>query len=74
MDQDFEKLRNKMVEEQLKTRDIKSQAVLNAMRAVPRHLFVPENMQSQAYGDSPLPIGSGQTISQPYIVAFMTEQ
>jgi protein-L-isoaspartate(D-aspartate) O-methyltransferase len=44
------------------------------MRNVPRHLFVPENLQSNAYSDSPLPIGLGQTISQPYIVAFMTEQ
>ena len=74
MDQDFEKLRNKMVEEQLKTRNIKSQAVLNAMRTVPRHLFVPENLQSHAYDDSPLQIGLNQTISQPYIVAYMTEQ
>ena len=62
-----------MVEEQLKTRNIKSEAVLDAMRSVPRHLFVPENMLNYAYDDSPLPIGLGQTISQPYIVAFMTE-
>lgn len=48
-------------------------AVLNAMRAVPRHLFVPEHLANQAYADRPLPIGEGQTISQPYIVAFMTE-
>jgi protein-L-isoaspartate(D-aspartate) O-methyltransferase len=73
MIQSFENLRNKMVEGQLKTRNIKSEAVLDAMRAVPRHLFVPENLQSCAYDDSPLPIGFGQTISQPYIVAFMTE-
>jgi len=72
--QDFEKLRNNMVEKQLKARNIKSEAVLDAMRTVPRHLFVPENMQSRAYDDSPLPIGLKQTISQPYIVAFMTEQ
>jgi protein-L-isoaspartate(D-aspartate) O-methyltransferase len=74
MAQSFEKLRNSMVEEQLKSRNIKSEAVLDAMRIVPRHLFVPKNIQSYAYNDSPLPIGLGQTISQPYIVAFMTEQ
>jgi len=74
MAQNFEKLRNNMVEEQLITRSIKSEAVLNVMRTVPRHLFVPKDMQSNAYNDSPLPIGLGQTISQPYIVAFMTEQ
>jgi protein-L-isoaspartate(D-aspartate) O-methyltransferase len=66
--------RNKMVEKQLMTRGIKSSAVLEAMRNVPRHLFVPEHLQNSAYADSPLPIGSGQTISQPYIVAYMTEQ
>ncbi|MDR3002476.1 MAG: protein-L-isoaspartate(D-aspartate) O-methyltransferase [Fibromonadaceae bacterium] len=65
---------NKMVEEQLKTRSIKSNAVLEAMNNVPRHLFVPKKLQNFAYSDSPLPIGMGQTISQPYIVAFMTEQ
>jgi len=63
-----------MVEKQLKARHIKSAAVLDAMRTVPRHLFVPDNLHSLAYNDSPLPIGLGQTISQPYIVAFMTEQ
>jgi protein-L-isoaspartate(D-aspartate) O-methyltransferase len=65
---------SKMVEEQLKTRDIKSDVVLNAMNNVPRHLFVSEQLQPYAYDDSPLQIGLGQTISQPYIVAFMTEQ
>jgi protein-L-isoaspartate(D-aspartate) O-methyltransferase len=65
---------SKMVDDQLKSRDIKSDAVLNAMNNVPRHLFVSEDMQVHAYADSPLPIGLGQTISQPYIVAFMTEQ
>jgi protein-L-isoaspartate(D-aspartate) O-methyltransferase len=74
MAQDYEQLRNKMVDDQLKTRNIKSKAVLDAMRAVPRHLFVPEHLRSYAYNDSPLPIGLDQTISQPYIVAFMTEQ
>ena len=74
MIKDFQTLSNKMLERQLIPRGIKSQAVLDAMRHVPRHLFVPEDMQDLAYDDSPLPIGSGQTISQPYIVAFMTEQ
>jgi len=70
----FDLLRRKMVAEQLETRNIQSAAVLQAMRTVPRHLFVPEDMQSEAYSDCPLPIGLGQTISQPYIVAFMTDQ
>ena len=74
MGQNFEILRNKMVEEQLISRGIKSEAVLEAMRTVPRHLFVQKNMQKFAYNDSPLPIGLEQTISQPYIVAYMTEQ
>ncbi|MDR2542794.1 MAG: protein-L-isoaspartate(D-aspartate) O-methyltransferase [Treponema sp.] len=64
----------KMVKEQLIARNIKSQTVLEAMLNVPRYLFVPENMQESAFSDSALPIGLGQTISQPYIVAFMTEQ
>ena len=72
--QDFAILRNKMVEEQLKARNIQSEAVLDAMRTVPRHMFVPQNLHDLAYNDSPLPIGWKQTISQPYIVAFMTEQ
>ena len=70
----YQDLRNKMVETQLVTRGIKSQTVLDAMRTVPRHLFVSENYQEYAYDDSPLSIGLGQTISQPYIVAYMTEQ
>ena len=74
MTKDFEQLSNKMAEEQLVARGVRSETVLEAMRKVPRHLFVPENLQSHAYTDSPLPIGSGQTISQPYIVAYMTEQ
>jgi protein-L-isoaspartate(D-aspartate) O-methyltransferase len=74
LQKNYELLRHKMVEEQLKPRNIKSKAVLDSMLNVPRHLFVPENMQNSAYEDSPLPIGFGQTISQPYIVAFMTEQ
>jgi len=70
---DFERLRGKMVEQQLIPRDIIDRDVLQAMRAVPRHLFVPETYRDQAYHDGPLPIAEGQTISQPYIVAIMTE-
>jgi len=73
MAQDFEKLRNQMVEEQIVARGVKSRIVLDAMRNVPRHLFVPQDMRNYAYEDTPLPIGLEQTISQPYIVAFMTE-
>ena len=65
--------RERMVEQQLRGRDIRSTAVLDAMRRVPRHRFVPADQQADAYTDFPLPIGFGQTISQPYIVAFMTE-
>lgn len=65
--------RARMVREQIIERGIEDQAVLGAMLAVPRHLFVPEAHRDRAYGDHPLPIGHGQTISQPYIVAFMTE-
>ena len=65
--------RGRMVDEQLKERDIRDQRVLDAMRRVPRHLFVPEPVRHEAYGDYPVPIGHEQTISQPYIVAFMTE-
>jgi protein-L-isoaspartate(D-aspartate) O-methyltransferase len=61
-----------MIEEQLVARGITDQKILETMRAVPRHLFVEDAMQAHAYGDFPLPIGSGQTISQPYIVALMT--
>ena len=65
--------RAEMVETQLRRRDIKDPAVLDAMRRVPRHEFVPENLRQRAYDDGPLPIGGGQTISQPYIVAYMTQ-
>ena len=65
--------RERMVETQLVSRGISDPKVLYAMRKVPRHLFVEEALQNQAYGDFPLPIGEQQTISQPYIVAFMTE-
>ena len=67
------KEREEMVAEQIAARDIKDPNVLAAMRIVPRHAFVPENVQRAAYADHPLPIGYGQTISQPYIVALMTE-
>jgi protein-L-isoaspartate(D-aspartate) O-methyltransferase len=70
----FSELSNKMVEEQLIPRKINSKAVLEAMRSVPRHLFVPKDIQDIAYDDRALSIGLEQTISQPYIVAFMTEQ
>jgi len=71
---DYEAARDRMVEDQLITRGIKSKAVLDAMRNAPRHLFVPEDLRSHAHNDYPLPIASRQTISQPYIVAYMTEQ
>jgi len=70
---DWEVQRRRMVEEQLRARDIRSARVLDAMLKVPRHLFVPEPERARAYDDSPLPIGLGQTISQPYIVALMTQ-
>jgi protein-L-isoaspartate(D-aspartate) O-methyltransferase len=69
----FEAERARMVSEQLTARDIRDERVLEAMRKVPRHLFVPSPLRNQAYVDSPLPIGHDQTISQPYIVAFMTQ-
>jgi protein-L-isoaspartate(D-aspartate) O-methyltransferase len=72
-DDHFQSERSRMVDVQLRGRDIRSARVLDAMRKVPRHLFIPESEWDQAYGDSPLPIGYGQTISQPYIVAFMTQ-
>jgi protein-L-isoaspartate(D-aspartate) O-methyltransferase len=65
--------RERMVKEQIAARGVKDPKTLEAMRRVPRHLFVPPELASQAYEDHPLPIGHGQTISQPYIVAFMTE-
>jgi protein-L-isoaspartate(D-aspartate) O-methyltransferase len=65
--------RMEMVDEQLQARGIRDPRVLDAMRRVPRHLFVPGVDREEAYGDHPLPIGHGQTISQPYIVAFMSE-
>jgi protein-L-isoaspartate(D-aspartate) O-methyltransferase len=65
--------RDRMVDEQLVARGIRSPAVLEAMTRVPRHLFVPPELAERAYADSALPIAGGQTISQPYIVALMTE-
>ena len=62
-----------MVREQIAGRGITDSATLHAMRAVPRHEFLPLRLRGEAYADYPLPIGHGQTISQPYIVAFMTE-
>ncbi len=62
-----------MVRDQIAARGVRDARVLAAMLRVPRHLFVPEAVRARAYGDHPLPIGRGQTISQPYIVAFMTE-
>ena len=70
---EFDFQRQQMVEQQLRARGIQDQAVLEAMSQVPRHRFVEPSLVSFAYGDSPLPIGEGQTISQPYIVAYMTE-
>jgi len=67
-------LRKKMVENQIRARGITDQKILEAMKKVPRHLFVPEEIRHSAYNDEPLPIGEGQTISQPYIVAYMTEK
>ncbi|MCD5401613.1 protein-L-isoaspartate(D-aspartate) O-methyltransferase [candidate division NPL-UPA2 bacterium] len=69
----FEEERERMVEIQLKGRGIKDKKVLEAMGKVPRHRFVEKNLQSTAYADHPLPIGEKQTISQPYMVALMTQ-
>ncbi len=69
----FTRQRKRMVEEQIAYRGIVDKGVLEAMQAVPRHLFIPEENRSYSYYDQPVPIGFGQTISQPYIVAFMTE-
>jgi protein-L-isoaspartate(D-aspartate) O-methyltransferase len=69
----FSEGRRTMIERDISRRGIKDQRVLRVMATLPRHLFVPEEMRSSAYQDRPLPIGAGQTISQPYIVAFMTE-
>ncbi len=72
-DEAFTLARVQMVREQIERRGVRDPRVLHAMYTVPRHLFVPEGSRERAYDDGPLPIGDGQTISQPYIVAFMTE-
>jgi protein-L-isoaspartate(D-aspartate) O-methyltransferase len=72
-DDDFQKQRLSMVKDQIMERGVKDRSVIEAMTAVPRHKFISENYLKSAYDDSPLPIGYGQTISQPYIVAYMTE-
>ena len=69
----YQSTREAMVRTQIEERGIKDRATLQALRAVPRHLFVPPHLAGSAYEDRPLPIGYGQTISQPYIVAYMTE-
>jgi len=70
---EYSDLRKRMVSEQLIGRGIQEGRILEAFSSVERHLFVPENLRDAAYSDYPLPIGQGQTISQPYIVALMTE-
>lgn len=69
----YKEKREKMVKEQIERRGVSDQLVLKAMHNVKRHLFVPQERMAEAYDDGPLPIGYGQTISQPYIVAYMTE-
>ncbi len=69
----YQRLREEMVRQQIEARGVDDPAVLEAMRNVPRHIFVSEALRDQAYGDFPLPIGEQQTISQPYIVAEMTQ-
>lgn len=71
---EFRRQRSRMVDQQIAGRGVRDHAVLAALHQVPRHLFVPEEVRARAYADSPLPIGHGQTISQPFIVGFMTEQ
>ncbi len=70
---DFRRSRERMVREQIEARGVSDAQVLRAMRKVPRHLFVEEALTPQAHEDHPLPLGHGQTISQPYVVAWMTE-
>ncbi|MCK5099224.1 MAG: protein-L-isoaspartate(D-aspartate) O-methyltransferase, partial [Desulfobacteraceae bacterium] len=69
----FERWRNDMVQNQIIARGVTDDLVINAMKQIPRHLFVSEALVETAYGDHPLPIGEGQTISQPYIIAEMTQ-
>lgn len=70
---EYARLRSRMVDEQLVKREISERRLLDVLRMMPRHQFVPDEHKPQSYEDRPLPIGDGQTISQPYIVAFMTE-
>ncbi len=72
--EDFAAARERMMVQQIQWRDLRDPRVLEAMRAIPRHELVPAELRGSAYDDRPLPIGHGQTISQPYIVAFMTEK
>jgi protein-L-isoaspartate(D-aspartate) O-methyltransferase len=71
--QNFQAMRERMVDTQILPRDVQNAAVVQAMRRVPREIFVPDDVRPFAYDDRPLPIGRGQTISQPYIVAYMTQ-
>ena len=73
MSDQFTGVRDRMIREMVAARGVKDERVLAAMRKVPRHLFIKDHLRAQAYGDHALPIGSAQTISQPYIVARMTE-
>ena len=70
----FQKLRTEMVDILMHRYHLKNKQVLSSMNTVPRHLFVDKSLQNQAYDDNPLPIGCGQTISQPYIVALMASE
>lgn len=70
---DYERLRHQMVRNQLEGRDIHDRSVLNAMLKIERHLFIPDRRRNEAYADHPVGIGESQTISQPYIVAYMTQ-
>lgn len=72
-EEEFTRLRERMVDNQIRSRGVRDRRVLEAVRKVPRHKFVPESELEYAYNDTPLPIGYNQTISQPYIVALMTE-
>lgn len=73
MEDGYESARERMVEFQIRDRGVRDARVLQAMSRIPRHLFLTDDLRAYAYADEPLPIGEGQTISQPYIVAFMTE-
>jgi protein-L-isoaspartate(D-aspartate) O-methyltransferase len=73
-EEEYRRRRIRMVEEQLHERDIHDPRLLEAMTSIPRHLFIPAEFRERAYHDGPLPIGEGQTISQPYIVAIMTQR